>query len=159
MLSNVCTRKRSSFRSINHRKSEVILHIPSSCMVLLCKFLIISTLRRLIGGKAQSTANLVEGLACCLQFFDDIKSTRDGCQKYCVLICNSPPNMMPVMENDQYSGSHLEHLASLFGEVSNYPPSISYRVLATLFYAMMILLISEKNYDVNSVTQKDSGSI
>lgn len=73
---------------------------------------------RLVGGRAQSTANLVEGLACCLQFFDDIKGVRENGQKYCVLICNSPPNMMPVMENDQYAGNHLEQLASLFGEVS-----------------------------------------
>ena len=87
------------------------LVFPFSCIAYLEFF-------RLVGGRAQSTANLVEGLACCLQFFDDIKGIRENGQKYCVLICNSPPNMMPVMENDQYAGNHLDQLASLFGEVS-----------------------------------------
>lgn len=72
---------------------------------------------RFTGGKAQSTANVVEGLATCLQFFDDINNNREGWQKYCILICNSPPNIIPVMENERYAGNSLEQLAATFCEV------------------------------------------
>lgn len=69
------------------------------------------------GGQAQANANIAEGLATCLQFFDDIKQTRDGCQKFCVLICSSPPYVVSVMENGKYAGSSLEQIAVQFCEV------------------------------------------
>lgn len=72
---------------------------------------------RLSGGKAQANANVAEGLATCLQFFDDIKQTRNGCQKFCILICSSPPYAISVMENEKYAGNNLEQLAVQFCEV------------------------------------------
>lgn len=66
----------------------------------------------LVGGGMESCANLAEGLATAHVCFDDMKEHRarysiDGnlsAQKHCILMCNSPPYSMPVMECWKYTG-------------------------------------------------------
>lgn len=75
---------------------------------------------RLIGGRGESHANVAEGLATALQCFEDLQTKRDptaSVQKHCILICNSPPYLLPVLECHQYSGKTAEQLASVLQEV------------------------------------------
>jgi mediator of RNA polymerase II transcription subunit 25 len=78
----------------------------------------------LIGGKGESHANIAEGLATALQAFEDLQQKREGTniltQKHCVLVCNSPPYLMPVMESLTYSGHTTDQLAGLLKEVSQH---------------------------------------
>lgn len=75
----------------------------------------------MIGGKGESHANIAEGLATALQAFEDLQQKRDGTniitQKHCILVCNSPPYTMPVMESLNYSGHTTDQLAAIFNEV------------------------------------------
>jgi len=77
---------------------------------------------RLVGGKGESHANIAEGLATALQAFDDLKQKREGTnimtQKHCILVCNSPPYMMGVMESSTYLGMNTDQLAGVLNEVS-----------------------------------------
>lgn len=76
---------------------------------------------RLVGGRGESHANVAEALATSLICFDDMQLRREpgvSPQKHCILICNSPPYMMPVQENQLYAGNTAEQLAALFNEVS-----------------------------------------
>jgi mediator of RNA polymerase II transcription subunit 25 len=49
-------------------------------------------------GKSESNANLAEGMATALMCFEELDEKRDrnvNVQKFCILICNSPPYTMP----------------------------------------------------------------
>ncbi|BES98939.1 Mediator complex subunit 25 von Willebrand factor type A [Nesidiocoris tenuis] len=73
----------------------------------------------MVGGGGESHANVAEGLAAALQCLDDLAQRRDTsahCQKHCILICNSPPYLMPVMENQSYTGNTSEQMASILSE-------------------------------------------
>ncbi|KAG8231373.1 hypothetical protein J437_LFUL008921, partial [Ladona fulva] len=97
----------------------------------------------MVGGKCEAYANIAEGLATALQCFEDLQarhvgepSTSNGAasaspgsiatlssqqqvqhvQKHCILICNSPPYSLPVMESFAYAGHTAEQLASLLQE-------------------------------------------
>ncbi|XP_046405213.1 mediator of RNA polymerase II transcription subunit 25-like isoform X3 [Ischnura elegans] len=91
----------------------------------------------MVGGKTESHANIAEGLATALQCFDDMKhveqasgggaspgalsaitppQTLQMVQKHCILICNSPPYNLPVMESFAYAGHTAEQLAALLQE-------------------------------------------
>lgn len=75
----------------------------------------------LSGGKSESNANLAEGLATALVCFDDMNELREEhrfqVQNHCILLCNSTPYSMPVMECTQYENKTIEQVASLFQEV------------------------------------------
>ncbi|CAB0020240.1 unnamed protein product [Nesidiocoris tenuis] len=74
---------------------------------------------KMVGGGGESHANVAEGLAAALQCLDDLAQRRDTsahCQKHCILICNSPPYLMPVMENQSYTGNTSEQMASILSE-------------------------------------------
>lgn len=77
---------------------------------------------RLIGGKGESHANIAEGLATALQAFEDFQQKREGTnivpQKHCLLVCNSPPYFMPVMESSTYAGLTTDQLAVILNEVN-----------------------------------------
>lgn len=78
---------------------------------------------RLIGGKAESHANIAEGLATALQCFEELHQKRDSSttvQKHCILVCNSPPYLLPVMESHTYSGKTAEQLAGILQEVRDW---------------------------------------
>lgn len=76
----------------------------------------------LSGGKSESNANLAEGLATALVCFDDINEIREEnrfkVQNHCILLCNSTPYSMPVLECVQYENKSIEQLAMVFQEVS-----------------------------------------
>lgn len=76
-------------------------------------------LQRLIGGKGESCANIAEGLATALQCFEELQQKREAnnVQKHCILVCNSPPYLLPVMESQNYSGKTAEQLAVILQEV------------------------------------------
>jgi len=64
-------------------------------------------------------AMLTEGLATSLHCFKDLKVLRDPgltSQKYCILICNSPPYNIPVMDVPNFQGLYLEQLAEMVKE-------------------------------------------
>lgn len=73
------------------------------------------------GGKSESNANLAEGLATALVCFDDMNEIREehrfGVQNHCVLVCNSTPYSMPVLECNEYENKSIEQLAAIFQEV------------------------------------------
>lgn len=75
---------------------------------------------RLIGGKGESCANIGEGLATALHCFEELQQRREAntnTQKHCILICNSPPYLLPVMESQTYAGKTGEQLATILQEV------------------------------------------
>lgn len=85
-----------------------------------CTFLLLLNVYRLVGGKGESHANIAEGLATALQCFEDLQQQREANsmpQKHCILVCNSPPYMLPVMESPAFSGHTVEQLASILQEV------------------------------------------
>jgi len=71
------------------------------------------------GGHSEYMAMLTEGLATSLHCFKDLKVLRDPgltSQKYCILICNSPPYNIPVMDVPNFQGLYLEQLAEMVKE-------------------------------------------
>lgn len=77
----------------------------------------------LTGGKSESNANLAEGMATALVCFDDMANSRETdsvSKKYCILVCNSSPYLMPVMECHQYENKTADQLAVIFKEVNSY---------------------------------------
>lgn len=77
---------------------------------------------RLTGGESEEFANLAEGMATTLVCFDDLNEMRDQAAQeqvtnYCILVCNSAPYSMPIMECQQYEGKTAEQMASIFYEV------------------------------------------
>ncbi|XP_060532010.1 mediator of RNA polymerase II transcription subunit 25 isoform X2 [Cylas formicarius] len=90
----------------------------------------------LIGGKGESHANVAEGLATALCCFEDLYSKRDANitpQKHCVLICNSPPYLLPVLECQPYSGKSAEQLAAVLSEKNINLSVISPRKIPQLY--------------------------
>lgn len=71
-------------------------------------------------GRGEQCANLAEGLATALVCFQDLEKMRGDSefttQKHCILISNSPPYSMPVMECYEYEGKNVEQLAAVFNE-------------------------------------------
>ena len=64
-------------------------------------------------------AALTEGMATALHCFKDLAVLRDPgllAQKYCILICNSPPYSSGVMDVPGYQGQTLEQLATQITE-------------------------------------------
>uniref|UniRef100_A0A3B3XZF2 Mediator of RNA polymerase II transcription subunit 25 n=1 Tax=Poecilia mexicana TaxID=48701 RepID=A0A3B3XZF2_9TELE len=54
-----------------------------------------------MGGGAESCSLIAEGLSVALQLFDDFKKMREQIgqtHKVCVLLCNSPPYLLPAVE-------------------------------------------------------------
>jgi hypothetical protein len=79
------------------------------------------SLRRLVGGKGESHANIAEGLATALQCFEDLQQRHKPNilpQKHCTLVCNSPPYLLPVMESAAFAGHSVEQLGVILQEVS-----------------------------------------
>lgn len=59
-------------------------------------------------------------MATALICFEDLDAKREknySIQKHCILICNSPPYSMPVMECQKYENKNVEQLAAMFPEV------------------------------------------
>ncbi|XP_022903004.1 mediator of RNA polymerase II transcription subunit 25-like [Onthophagus taurus] len=90
----------------------------------------------LIGGKGESHAHISEGLATALQCFDELKQKRDpnaNVQRHCLLICNSPPYLMPAMESQSYGGKTAEQLALILDEKNINLSIISPRKIPVLY--------------------------
>ncbi|KAH1181244.1 hypothetical protein KIL84_002178 [Mauremys mutica] len=66
-----------------------------------------------VGGGGESCSLIAEGLSTALQLFDDFKKMREQIgqtHKVCILICNSPPYLLPAVESTTYSGYTTENL-------------------------------------------------
>ncbi|KAK5643320.1 hypothetical protein RI129_007165 [Pyrocoelia pectoralis] len=90
----------------------------------------------LIGGKGESHANIAEGLATALQCFEEMQQKRDATsntQQHCILVCNSPPYSLPVLESHTYSGKTAEQLATILQERGIYLSIISPRKIPSLY--------------------------
>lgn len=90
----------------------------------------------LFGGRGESHANVAEGLATALQCFEELTQKREpnsNIQKHCLLICNSPPYLMPVMESQQYAGKTAEQLAATLAENNINLSILSPRKIPTLY--------------------------
>lgn len=90
----------------------------------------------LIGGKGESHANIAEGLATALACFEELQQKRDtanNVQKHCILVCNSPPYLLPVMESQTYAGKTAEQLAAVLQERGIHLSIISPRKIPSLY--------------------------
>ncbi|CAG9861461.1 unnamed protein product [Phyllotreta striolata] len=90
----------------------------------------------LVGGKGESHSNIAEGLATSLLCFEELQQKRDvstPVQKHCILICNSPPYLLPVLETQAYSGKTAEQLATILQEKSINFSIISPRKIPSLY--------------------------
>ncbi|KAJ8922602.1 hypothetical protein NQ315_007633 [Exocentrus adspersus] len=91
----------------------------------------------LIGGKGESHANVAEGLATALHCFEELQQQkRDSSvtvQKHCILICGSPPYLLPVLESQVYSGKTAEQLAAILQEKNINLSVISPRKIPSLY--------------------------
>ncbi|KAK7487832.1 hypothetical protein BaRGS_00020879 [Batillaria attramentaria] len=89
-----------------------------------------------VGGAAQGSSHIAEGLSTALQVFDNIKSVRYkgvNTQRHCILVCNSPPYHMGAEEsNHDYRGFNSEQLASMLGKRGIHLSIISPRKIAAL---------------------------
>ncbi|XP_015248699.1 PREDICTED: mediator of RNA polymerase II transcription subunit 25 isoform X4 [Cyprinodon variegatus] len=68
------------------------------------------------GGGAESCSLIAEGLAVALQLFDDFKKMREQIgqtHKVCVLLCNSPPYLLPAVESVSYTGITADKLVQI----------------------------------------------
>lgn len=95
----------------------------------------------LSGGKSESNANMAEGLATALVCFDDLKELRPpdvtNFQRHCIVICNSSPYSMPVIECTQYENKSCEQLAGIFYEKKINLSIISPRKIPILYKLFM----------------------
>ncbi|XP_069047887.1 mediator of RNA polymerase II transcription subunit 25 isoform X3 [Lepisosteus oculatus] len=69
-----------------------------------------------MGGGAESCSLIAEGLSVALQLFDDFKKMREQIgqtHKVCVLICNSPPYLLPAVESVGYTGCTADSLVQI----------------------------------------------
>ncbi|KAI5619725.1 mediator of RNA polymerase II transcription subunit 25 isoform X3 [Silurus asotus] len=69
-----------------------------------------------MGGGAESCSLIAEGLAVALQLFDDFKKMREQIgqtHKVCVLLCNSPPYLLPAVESVSYTGCTTDSLVQI----------------------------------------------
>ncbi|XP_066150822.1 mediator of RNA polymerase II transcription subunit 25-like isoform X1 [Euwallacea fornicatus] len=90
----------------------------------------------LIGGKGESHANIAEGLATAMCCFDELQLKRDPnvvAQKHCILVCNSPPYLIPVFECQSFAGKNAEQLAAILQERSINLSIISPRKIPQLY--------------------------
>ncbi|CAH1159965.1 unnamed protein product [Phaedon cochleariae] len=90
----------------------------------------------LVGGKSESHSNIAEGLATALNCFEELQQKRDASanvQKHCILICNSPPYSLPVLESHLYSGKTAEQLATILQEKNINFSVVSPRKIPTLY--------------------------
>ncbi|XP_013382575.1 mediator of RNA polymerase II transcription subunit 25 isoform X3 [Lingula anatina] len=72
-----------------------------------------------VGGGGEERSFVAEGLSTALQIFDDYNKVRDQntqTNKYCILVCNSPPYQIPSQESIKYSGYNAEDLAHMMGQ-------------------------------------------
>uniref|UniRef100_A0A7N9B1P8 Mediator of RNA polymerase II transcription subunit 25 n=1 Tax=Mastacembelus armatus TaxID=205130 RepID=A0A7N9B1P8_9TELE len=70
-----------------------------------------------MGGGAESCSLIAEGLSVALQLFDDFKKMREQIgqtHKVCVLLCNSPPYLLPAVESVTYTGLTADSLVKIF---------------------------------------------
>ncbi|XP_029294218.1 mediator of RNA polymerase II transcription subunit 25 isoform X4 [Cottoperca gobio] len=70
-----------------------------------------------MGGGAESCSLIAEGLSVALQLFDDFKKMREQIgqtHKVCVLLCNSPPYLLPAVESVSYTGCTADNLVKIF---------------------------------------------
>ncbi|KAI5738826.1 hypothetical protein M8J77_011628 [Diaphorina citri] len=89
----------------------------------------------LVGGKGEGYANIAEGLATALVYFEDLQSLRESScvpHKHCIMVCNSPPYSVPVMQCSLYAGQTLEQLATVFCERNIHLSILSPRKIPTL---------------------------
>lgn len=113
--------------SLNHHKNSIRNYLNQIAInsTIKCVSNLICVLRfvlsSLSGGKSESNANLAEGLATALVCFDDMNEIREEhrfqVQNHCILLCNSTPYSMPVMECPIYENKTIEQMAALFQEV------------------------------------------
>uniref|UniRef100_A0A8B9H7K1 Mediator of RNA polymerase II transcription subunit 25 n=1 Tax=Astyanax mexicanus TaxID=7994 RepID=A0A8B9H7K1_ASTMX len=71
---------------------------------------------RFMGGGAESCSLIAEGLSVALQLFDDFKKMREQIgqtHKVCVLLCNSPPYLLPAVESVSYTGCTTDNLVQI----------------------------------------------
>ncbi|KAK7938764.1 hypothetical protein WMY93_002090 [Mugilogobius chulae] len=69
-----------------------------------------------MGGGAESCSLIAEGLSVALQLFDDFKKMREQIgqtHKVCVLLCNSPPYLLPAVESVSYTGHTADSLVKI----------------------------------------------
>ncbi|XP_053308264.1 mediator of RNA polymerase II transcription subunit 25 [Spea bombifrons] len=88
-----------------------------------------------MGGGGESCSLIAEGLSTALQLFDDFKKMREQIgqtHKVCILICNSPPYLLPAVESTTYSGYTTENLVQKIGERGIHFSVISPRKLPAL---------------------------
>ncbi|XP_015278554.1 PREDICTED: mediator of RNA polymerase II transcription subunit 25 isoform X3 [Gekko japonicus] len=88
-----------------------------------------------VGGGGESCSLISEGLSTALQLFDDFKKMREQIgptHKVCILICNSPPYLLPAVESTTYSGYTTENLVQKIGERGIHFSIISPRRLPAL---------------------------
>lgn len=122
----------------------------------------------MVGGKGEAYANIAEGLATAIQCFEDLKLKRDGpvmVQKHCILVCNSPPYQLPVMESPSLSGRTVEQLASFLLEVSLINPvlfnSQSFTVNCrsfNVFFYFFCSITSARHQSIHPLTSENSCS-
>uniref|UniRef100_A0A8C7QL16 Mediator of RNA polymerase II transcription subunit 25 n=1 Tax=Oncorhynchus mykiss TaxID=8022 RepID=A0A8C7QL16_ONCMY len=74
-----------------------------------------------MGGGAESCSLIAEGLSVALQLFDDFKKMREQIgqtHKVCVLLCNSPPYLLPAVESVSYTGCTADNLVKIIRDVN-----------------------------------------
>ncbi|XP_077887722.1 mediator of RNA polymerase II transcription subunit 25 isoform X8 [Ictidomys tridecemlineatus] len=90
---------------------------------------------RFMGGGGESCSLIAEGLSTALQLFDDFKKMREQIgqtHRVCLLICNSPPYLLPAVESTTYSGYTTESLVQQIGERGIHFSIVSPRKLPAL---------------------------
>uniref|UniRef100_UPI00398EA038 mediator of RNA polymerase II transcription subunit 25 isoform X2 n=1 Tax=Pristiophorus japonicus TaxID=55135 RepID=UPI00398EA038 len=88
-----------------------------------------------MGGGGESCSLIAEGLSTALQLFDDFKKMREQIgqtHKVCVLICNSPPYLLPAVESTTYSGFTTDNLVQMIGDRGIHFSVVSPRKLPAL---------------------------
>lgn len=90
---------------------------------------------KFMGGGGESCSLIAEGLSTALQLFDDFKKMREQIgqtHRVCLLICNSPPYLLPAVESTTYSGYTTESLVQEIGERGIHFSIVSPRKLPAL---------------------------
>ncbi|GAB5581754.1 mediator of RNA polymerase II transcription subunit 25 isoform X2 [Prionailurus iriomotensis] len=88
-----------------------------------------------MGGGGETCSLIAEGLSTALQLFDDFKKMREQIgqtHRVCLLICNSPPYLLPAVESTTYSGYTTESLVQKIGEQGIHFSIVSPRKLPAL---------------------------
>ncbi|KAG7459821.1 hypothetical protein MATL_G00214730 [Megalops atlanticus] len=88
-----------------------------------------------MGGGAESCSLIAEGLSVALQLFDDFKKMREQIgqtHKVCVLLCNSPPYLLPAVESVSYTGCTADSLVQIIRDRGIHFSVISPRKLPAL---------------------------